>query len=232
MSATSAARAVRAASAAPARPIGPPRGRTARPGAALARSASSRPASRPAPSARAAAPAREAAAPRVRLVAPPASSRRRLPFGVLCGAVLLLSLLAVLLLNISLSHGAYELHEVQAQQQDAGERRQALTEQLERTQAPDELGRRAAALGMVPAGTAAFVHLPDGEVIGAPEVAPEAPEAAQDAAAVAPVDPDDVAADEPAPAEGAATAAEAAGTDETSDDRTADDETGEESAPR
>jgi len=258
MSATSAARAVRAASTAPARPLGPRRGRTAQPAGLLARSASSRPASRPAPAARATAPARRAedrehAAPRVRLVAPPASSRRRLPFGALCGAVLLLSLLAVLLLNISLSHGAYELHEVQGQQQDAGERRQMLSEQLERTEAPEELGRRAAALGMVPAGTAAFVRLPEGEVLGAPAPAPEPPVVEDDdtgatgPAAVDQMDLDDVAADEPAPAEATAdgpgeVAAEETAADEgataddsaTADESATDDEpdaTAEESAP-
>jgi len=237
MSATSAARAVRAP-AAPARPLGAPRGRAARSPAVVARSATSRPASRPAPAARAASPSRRADgrepdAPRVRLVAPPASSRRRLPFGILCGAVLLLSLLAVLLLNISLSHGAYELHALAGEQQDAGERREALAEQLERTGAPAELGRRAAELGMVPAGTAAVVRLPDGEVVGVPTPAAEPAAAAEGAAAgatgpavVEPVDPDDVAADEPAPAQGAAVAAESAGA---SDDTA--DETAEESAP-
>ncbi|WP_344554350.1 hypothetical protein, partial [Pseudokineococcus marinus] len=216
-----------------------------------------RPAPRPpagaaAVTARAAAPARplpgregagrEAAAPRVRLVAPPASSRRRLPFGALCAVVVLASLLAVLLLNISLSHGAYELHDVQARQQQAGERRQALTEQVQRSAAPEELGRRAAELGMVPSGTTGFVRLPEGVVVGAPAPAPAPPAgeegaAAPGTAAPAPADVgvEDLAADEPPPAEAAAegdrTARDRAEDEASSDDSTADASTAEESAP-
>ncbi|WP_298989457.1 hypothetical protein [uncultured Pseudokineococcus sp.] len=274
MSAASAARAVSATGAArPARPLGPPRSRSARAASPLARSAGARPGSRPAPrppagaaaaTARAAAPARplpgrqgagregagrEAAAPRVRLVAPPASSRRRLPFGALCAVVVLASLLAVLLLNISLSHGAYELHDVQARQQQAGERRQALTEEVQRSAAPEELGRRAADLGMVPSGTTGFVRLPEGVVVGAPApaLAPPAGEggAAAPGTAAAPPAPadvgvEDLAADEPPPAEAAVegdrTARDRAedgapAADSTAADSTADDSTAEESAP-
>ncbi|MEJ5914840.1 hypothetical protein [Pseudokineococcus sp. 1T1Z-3] len=149
-----------------------PAARAVRPGAAASRSAapSRRPEQRP------------AAEPRVRLLPPPPSSRRRLPFGVLCGVLVLASLLAVLSLNISLSHGAYHLHEVQARQQAAAEQRQALTETLERTSSPEELGRRAAGLGMVPAGAAGFVTLPDGTVVGEPVPAPEPPPAPEEAA--------------------------------------------------
>ncbi|MEJ5944480.1 hypothetical protein WDZ17_04130 [Pseudokineococcus basanitobsidens] len=185
--------AARAAATAPARPLG--RGRPGRPGL-RARTASTRPATRPLPraatvaasAAAVPAPVRPAREPRVRLVPPPASSRRRVPFGVLCGVVVLAALLAVLALNISLSRGAYHLHEVQAQQQDAAERRQALAEQLERTASPEELGRRAADLGMVEAGAPAFVELPDGRVTGEPEPAPTPTAAPDDTAADASTD--------------------------------------------
>lgn len=115
-------------------------------------------------------PARTAAQ-RIRVVAPPASSRRRMPFGLLCGLVVAASLLAVLLLNISLSHGSYALHSLSSEQARLDEQRDALAERVERAATPEALADRATALGMVPAGSPAFIRLPDGAVLGDPEEA-------------------------------------------------------------
>lgn len=207
MSAASAASSTRALRAAgvPAR-TSPPRGRPLREQAARAVAA------RPAPrtTARATRPGEtaRATAPRVRLVAPPSSARRRLPFGLLCGLLVLASLLGVLLLNISLSQGAYELHALQRDQRAAVEERQALAERLESTSSPGELARRATEQGMVPAGPTAFVALPEGRLVGTTAPAEDVPLA--EGVAPAPLDPSAVAADEPAPAEAAAEAAASA----------------------
>ena len=128
---------------------------TARPG--------TRPASRPAPS-----------RPELRVVSAP-QARPRLQLAIGAMALLAVGLVVLLMLNISLSRGSYELYQGQLQQRDLDEQRQALREQLMAQQAPQQLAQRARALGMVPAGNPAFVRLPDGSVVGVPQAAKAEP---------------------------------------------------------
>lgn len=131
--------------------------------------------------------------PRLRVLAPPPATRRRLPFAAACVAILVLSLLGLLLLNIALTRGAYDVQGLQREATLLGEREQALTERLSAEAAPGRLSERAAALGMVPSTSPAFIRLSDGAVLGVPQAAeppaaptvaaPPAPSATPDAPA-------------------------------------------------
>jgi hypothetical protein len=121
-----------------------------------------RPAARPA--------GRAAAPPRLRVV-PAGHARTRVRLVLLCVALLTGGLVLLLLLNISLSRGAYELYRGQAQLSRLEEQRQATEEDLLAQQAPQELAARARRLGMVPAPNVAFVRLGDGRVLGTPTAA-------------------------------------------------------------
>jgi hypothetical protein len=112
-----------------------------------------------------------AAPPRLRVV-PAGHARTRVRLVLLCVALLTGGLVLLLMLNISLSRGAYELYRGQAQLSRLEEQRQATEEDLLAQQAPQELAARARRLGMVPAPNVAFVRLDDGRVLGTPTAAP------------------------------------------------------------
>ncbi len=139
--------------------------------------------------------------PRLTLLAPPASTRFRLPFAALCAAVLVASLLGVLVINIVLSRGAYTEHLLENRTIELTEAEQHLSERLAVQASPAVLSQRARELGMVPNTNPAFIRMSDGTVLGSPapaeagtapaaasipavglDVVPEAPAAAQEAA--------------------------------------------------
>ncbi|GAB2683310.1 hypothetical protein [Thalassiella azotivora] len=106
--------------------------------------------------------------PRLTVVTPPPRQRGRLPFALGCTALLVLSLLGLLMLNISLSRGAYQMHELQAEATRLAEREQALSEDLAARAAPAQLAVSARELGMVPSTSPGFIRLSDGAVLGEP----------------------------------------------------------------
>lgn len=110
-----------------------------------------------------------AARPRLRVV--PAPQRSNTGLAMLCVGLLGAGLLVLLLLNISIGKGAYQLTELQQQQRELAEQRQALTEQVQSQAAPQKLAAKAKKLGMVPAPNPAFIDPADGTVKGEPEAA-------------------------------------------------------------
>ena len=108
---------------------------------------------------------------RLRVVAA-GHSRVRMRLAVLCIGLLGGGLVLLLLLNISLSRGSYELYQRQAQQNLLDEQVQSLQQGLLAEQAPQSLAARARALGMVPAPNPAFVRIGDGKVLGSATPAP------------------------------------------------------------
>ncbi|HZI96582.1 MAG TPA: hypothetical protein VFD41_03545 [Actinomycetales bacterium] len=112
--------------------------------------------------------------PRLRVVAPPRSTRRRLPFAAACAGILALCLVGLLLLNIALTRGAYDVDSLRREAALLSEREQALTERLAAEASPQALSARAIALGMVPSTNPAFIRLADGAILGVPQPA-EAP---------------------------------------------------------
>jgi hypothetical protein len=119
-------------------------------------------------------PLRRPEPPRLRVVAP-AKHRSAGGLALLSIALLGAGLMALLMLNISIGKGAYELSALQRQQRELAVSQQELSEQVEQAGAPQELARAARELGMVPAPNTVFVKVPDGKVQGAKTVAPEPP---------------------------------------------------------
>ena len=104
---------------------------------------------------------------------PAASRRKRAPFAVFCFAALILGLASVLLLNISVSSGQYELVQLQGQKAELDQRNEALTQKIENHQAPQVLAASAADLGMVSSPSFGTIDLQPLAVTGSPEAAKE-----------------------------------------------------------
>jgi hypothetical protein len=112
---------------------------------------------------------------RLKVIAAPPSTRSRVPFAALCGLVLVGTLVTLLMLNIALARGAYQVHELEQRSALLAERQQALSERLAAEAAPGALADRAAALGMVHNPNPAFLRLEDGARLGSAEPAPKPP---------------------------------------------------------
>ncbi|PWJ53683.1 hypothetical protein SAMN06264364_11186 [Quadrisphaera granulorum] len=78
---------------------------------------------------------------------------------MLCGAVLVASLLAALWTNIALSRGSYAEHDLQARRTLLAEQEQALQEHLQEVSSPGAVDERARQLGMVKAPERAWLVL-------------------------------------------------------------------------
>ncbi|MFF7988639.1 cell division protein FtsL [Kitasatospora xanthocidica] len=102
--------------------------------------------------------------------------RGRTPFAVLVVVLLAAGLLGLLALNTALNEGSFELSRLQRQTTVATDEQQSLQHQIDQSSAPDALARRAAELGMVPAGGMAFLDVPNGgKVAGTPGPAQDSP---------------------------------------------------------
>jgi cell division protein FtsL len=75
--------------------------------------------------------------------------KRRAPFVVLCFAMLAVALMAVLVLNISVSTAQYQLVKLRSEQTRLTKQNQDLTQQVQNFEAPQNLAAKAAELGMV-----------------------------------------------------------------------------------
>jgi hypothetical protein len=113
--------------------------------------------------------------PRLRVVTQPPAQRSRLPFVVGCITLLMVSLIGLLVLNISLSRGAYRVHDLEVKASRLAEQQQALGEEVATRAAPAQLSIEARRLGMVPGTSPAFLRLSDGAILGSPQPAQAAP---------------------------------------------------------
>ncbi|WP_448629642.1 hypothetical protein [Cellulomonas soli] len=113
-------------------------------------------------------PTRQDAPPRLRLVRAPQQARTRVPFVLLCMAVLGAALLSALLLNTSMANGAYEKYELSNDLGRLQQDEKDLVAALDQKASPDNLAQAAQALGMVPAGGTGWLRLSDGSIQGAP----------------------------------------------------------------
>jgi hypothetical protein len=95
----------------------------------------------------------------------------RLPFAALVLTVLALGLVGLLLLNTSLQQGAFYARDLEARAQTLGQQREALRVHVSALREPQRVAEKAAALGMVPNPSPAFLRLSDGQVLGNPEPA-------------------------------------------------------------
>jgi hypothetical protein len=95
----------------------------------------------------------------------------RAPFLVLMVALVVLGVAGVLVLNTKINENAFRLDSLQGQQTSLDLQEQQLKQNLAQLEAPGNLRAAASRLGLVPAGTPAFINLPDGRVVGVPQPA-------------------------------------------------------------
>ncbi|WNB84858.1 hypothetical protein [Cellulomonas sp. ATA003] len=107
-------------------------------------------------------------ASRLRVVRAPEHHRTRVPFVVLCIAILAGALLGALVLNTTMASAAYEKHEMEIELAQLARTEQSLQTQLEAQASPPQLAASARALGLVQAPPSAYLRLADGAVLGTP----------------------------------------------------------------
>jgi len=112
------------------------------------------------------APARSSWRPRLRLVRAPAQARSRLPFLLLCVAILGGAMLGALALNTSMATTAYTISARQVELAELSQTEQLLATQLEQMSSPTQLAAAADDIGMVPAEGLSYVSLEDGTITG------------------------------------------------------------------
>ncbi|MFS0716207.1 hypothetical protein ABC337_01200 [Arthrobacter sp. 1P04PC] len=113
--------------------------------------------------------------------------RRRAPFVVMCFGLLALALMAVLVLNISVSSAQYQLVELRAKQNTLTKQNQDLTQQVQNYDAPQNLAAKATELGMVASTAKGQIDLSTLSVTGKakPAAKSDAPSAVIAAPAIA-----------------------------------------------
>lgn len=102
------------------------------------------------------------------------SNRWRVFLGL---GAMLLALLIVLGLSITMASRQYDLVELRATEQALSQQNEALAQEIEFHQAPQDLAIRASQLGMVTSPSRATINLSTGEISGVPMAAQEPSEA-------------------------------------------------------
>lgn len=92
-------------------------------------------------------------------------------FPVVCVALLLAGLGAVLGLNTSMAQDSFEVTALEARSASLADTEDSLAQTINDKAAPQRLAIKANGLGMVPAGSAAFIDVDKGEVLGVASVA-------------------------------------------------------------
>lgn len=95
----------------------------------------------------------------------------RAPFLALMVGVVIVGVLGVLVLNTKINENSFRLNDLRATQAALDLQEQQLAQNLADLESPGNLRAAATRLGLVPAGTPAFISLPDGRVVGVPQPA-------------------------------------------------------------
>jgi hypothetical protein len=114
------------------------------------------------------------AGPRLRVVTAPRHTRSRAGLVAVCVALLVLGLVGLLLLNVSLERGTYDLRDQSSRAEQLREQKQRLEVEMRAQQSPANLYARAHGLGMVD-GPASPVFLKGRTTLGVPTPAPTPP---------------------------------------------------------
>jgi hypothetical protein len=96
-------------------------------------------------------------------------------FAAACMLLLIGGLFGLLMLNTAMAEGSFTLNNLQKTSGELTDTQDALTQAIDAQRSPANLAARAAKLGMVPAGSAAFLRLSDGKVLGVAEPATKRP---------------------------------------------------------
>jgi len=122
---------------------------------------------RPLPQVREPAPIQRSASSRatVSAMAAPEYSRSLVPFVAMCVAIVVGSLVAVLLLNTTMTQRAYQTRDMRTELAKLEDQRSELLATIEQDSSPQALAAAAHGLGMVPAPRVGFVNVQTGVVL-------------------------------------------------------------------
>jgi hypothetical protein len=95
----------------------------------------------------------------------------RAPFLLLMVGLVVVGVLGVLVLNTKINENSFRLNDLRNNQASLDLREQQLARNLADLESPGNLRAAATRLGLVPAGTPAFINLPGGRVVGVPQPA-------------------------------------------------------------
>jgi hypothetical protein len=93
------------------------------------------------------------------------------PFLLLLVGLVVVGVVGVLVLNTKINESSFRLDSLQSTQAALDLQQQQVEQQLAELSSPGNLRAAATRLGLVPAGTPAFINLPDGRVVGVPQPA-------------------------------------------------------------
>jgi hypothetical protein len=103
--------------------------------------------------------------------AAPALRLPRAPFALFMAAIVVAGIVGVLVLNTKINENSFRLGDLRETQAALSLQEQQLEQQLADLESPGNLRAAATRLGLVPAGTPAYISLPDGRVVGVPQPA-------------------------------------------------------------
>jgi cell division protein FtsB len=109
---------------------------------------------------------RAVAKARLRLVPRRRTQTPRVPFVTLVSLVLVAGVVGLLLFNTSMQQASFAATGLEDQARTLVAREQTLRMELDDLRDPQRVAEQAQALGMVPAGSPAFLQLSDGKVVG------------------------------------------------------------------
>lgn len=93
------------------------------------------------------------------------------PFLALIVGLVVVGVMGVLVLHTKINEGSFRINDLRSTQAALDQQEQQLEQQLAVLSDPGNLRAAATRLGLVPAGTTAFISLPDGRVVGVPQPA-------------------------------------------------------------
>lgn len=115
------------------------------------------------------APLTRSEASRLKLIVP-GLAKRRTPAGLMFVGLLLMGLVAVLLLNIFISHSSFQVEKLTAEQRQLQSERDRLTEDISYRESPQSITKAAEEMGMHQPTHVKYLRLSDGSVIDPGEV--------------------------------------------------------------
>ncbi|MDN6371868.1 MAG: hypothetical protein L0K12_02940 [Brevibacterium aurantiacum] len=96
--------------------------------------------------------------------------KARVPFSMLCVAILVATLVAVLLLNIFISHTSYQIDQLNSEKEQLAEQKDRLVEDNSYRESPQNISIAAEELGLVRDSSPEFLDAKTGKIIDAPPI--------------------------------------------------------------
>jgi len=112
---------------------------------------------------------------RLRVAPPLPVTVAKAPFVAMLLSVVVAGVVGILVLSTLINANQFQLNDLHNKQSGLDQQQQLLQQNLANLQAPGSLVAAAKKLGLVPAGTLAYIRMPDGSVVGVPEPADQSP---------------------------------------------------------